>query len=179
MLGRRVKPAPVEATDTVVATDKAVQTKYRDLPAVLFSLFFIGVGVAAYMQTKDMSAMGSVFPTTIAAALVLLSGLLIAFQIGRPAAPTKAASPGKAKESTWRRLSIIVAMGIWALLLPSIGFFVTSLVAFLVLIAIATFDRPSARAMAIYGVAAIAIVGAFQLLMDKVLGLRMPDGLFF
>jgi putative tricarboxylic transport membrane protein len=179
MLGRRVKPAPVEATDTVVATDKAVQTKYRDLPAVLFSLFFIGVGVAAYMQTKDMSAMGSVFPTTIAAALVLLSGLLIAFQIGRPAAPTKAASPGKAKESTWRRLSIIVAMGIWALLLPSIGFFVTSLVAFLVLIAIATFDRPSARAMAIYGVAAIAIVGAFQLLMDKVLGLRMPEGLFF
>ncbi len=179
LLGRRAKPAPVEATDTVVKTDKAVQTKYRDLPAVLFSMLFIGIGVAAYTQTKDMSAMGSVFPTTIAAVLVLMSGLLIAFQVGRPAAPAKAEMSGNMKESTWRRVSIIVAMGVWALLLPSIGFFVTSVVAFLVLIVIATFDRLNLRQMAIHGVAAIAIVGAFQLLMDNVLGLRMPAGLFF
>ena len=70
-------------------------------------------------------------------------------------------------------------MGIWALLLPSVGFFVTSLVAFLVLVAIATFDRLSLSEMVVHGVAAIAIVGAFQLLMDKVLGLRMPMGLMF
>ncbi|MDZ7589190.1 MAG: tripartite tricarboxylate transporter permease [Rubrivivax sp.] len=179
MLGRRAKRAPVEATDTVVKTDNAAQTKYRDIPAVLFSLLFIGVGVAAYTQTKDMSAMGSIFPTTIAAALVLMSALLIAFQIRKPAAPAKRALPGKATESTWRRVSIIVTMGAWALLLPSIGFFVTSLMAFLVLIAIATFDRPGARELAIHGIAAIVIVGAFQLLMDKALGLRMPNGLFF
>ncbi|MEO7009532.1 MAG: tripartite tricarboxylate transporter permease [Caldimonas sp.] len=179
MLGRRSKPLPVEATDTVVKMDKAVETKYRDIPAVLFSLLFVGLGVAAYLQTKDMSAMGSVFPVTIATVLTLLSALLIAFQIGRPTAPAETKLPGEAKESTWRRVSIVVAMGLWALLLPSIGFFVTSVVAFFVLIAIATFDRPSLRALIIHGVAAIVIVGAFQVLMDNVLGLRMPDGLFF
>ena len=52
--------------------------------------------------------------------LVLLSGLLIAFQIGRPAAPATGRIVGGAKESTWRRVLIIVAMGIWALLLPSV-----------------------------------------------------------
>jgi len=182
MLGRRNKPAPVEATDTVVkvvTTDKAKRTKFRDVPAILFSLLFIGLGVAAYTQTKDMSAMGKVFPTTIAALLVILSGLLISFQIGRPAAPAKKDLSGEAKESTWRRVSIIVAMGVWVLLLPSIGFFATSLVAFLVLVGIASFDRLSPREMAIHGVAAVAIVGAFQLLMDNVLGLRMPTGLLF
>ena len=173
------KAGPVEATDTVVKAQPAEQTKVRDVPAVLFSLLFIAIGVAAYTQTKDMSAMGSVFPTTIAALLVLLSGLLIAFQIGRPAAPATERIVGGAKESTWRRVLIIVAMGIWALLLPSVGFFVTSLLAFLVLVAIASFDRLSLSEMVVHGVAAIAIVGAFQLLMDKVLGLRMPMGLLF
>jgi len=179
LLGRPTKPAPKEATDTVVKTDKAVQTKYRDIPAILFSLLFIGIGAAAYTQTKDMSAMGSIFPTTIAAVLVMMSGLLIAFQVGRPAAPPKTDLQGAPKESTWRRVAVIVAMSVWALLLPSIGFFVTSLAAFLVLIGIATFDRLSPRQLAIHGVAAIVTVGAFQLLMDNVLGLRMPMGLFF
>ncbi|MEO5882883.1 MAG: tripartite tricarboxylate transporter permease [Caldimonas sp.] len=179
MLGRRAKPAPVEATDTVVKVDKAVRAEHRDVPAIVFSLLFIAMGVAAYTQTRDMSAMGSVFPTTLSAALVLLSALLIAFQIGRPAAPAGADTTGAPKESTWRRVSIIAAMAVWALLLPAIGFFVTSLVAFLVLIVIAAFDRMSPREMVIHGVAAVVIVGAFQLLMDKVLGLRMPMGLLF
>ncbi|MEO8541891.1 MAG: tripartite tricarboxylate transporter permease, partial [bacterium] len=179
MLGRRVKAAPVEATDTVVKVDKAVRRNYREIPAVLFGLLFIAMGVAAYTQTKDMSAMGSVFPTTISAALILLSALLISFQIGRPATPAKADTTGAPKESTWRRASIIGAMAAWALLLPSIGFFVTSLVAFLVLVAIAAFHRLSLREIAIHGVAAVVIVGAFQLLMDNVLGLRMPMGLLF
>lgn len=179
LLGRRSKAALVEKTDTVVKADVAKETKCRDMPAIGFGVLFIAMGVAAYMQTSDMSAMGSVFPTTIAALMVFLSGLLIAFQIGRPAALAKAGGTEEPKESTWRRASIIAAMGLWALLLPSIGFFVTSLVAFFVLIAIATFDRLSMREMVMHGVAAIAIVGAFQWLMDGVLGLRMPAALFF
>lgn len=123
--------------------------------------------------------MGSIFPGTLSAALILLSIVLTAFQIGRPAAPRPTAVHGEVKPSAARRFAIIVAMALWALWLPSIGFFVTSLVAFLVLTAIATFDRPSPRAMAAYAVVAVVIVGAFQLLMDQALGLRMPAGLLF
>ena len=177
LLSRRRKAAVVEATDTVVKT--AVQAKYRDVPAMLFGALFVGIGVLAYVQTKDMSAMGSVFPGTLSAALVLLSVMLIAFQPGRPKAPAKVETPDEVKPSTPRRFALIVAMAIWALLLPSIGFFVTSLLAFLVLTAIASFERPSVRELALYAVTALVIVGSFQLLMDKVLGLRMPAGLLF
>jgi putative tricarboxylic transport membrane protein len=179
LLGRRRKASLVEATDTVVKAEKAVQTAYRDVPAMAFGTLFVGIGVLAYLQIKDMSAMGSVFPGTLSAVLVLLSLMLIAFQVGRPKAPAKAATPGAVKPSTVRRFALIVAMAIWALLLPMLGFFVTSLVAFLILTVIATFERPSPRETALYAVSALVIVGSFYLLMDKVLGLRMPAGVFF
>jgi len=135
--------------------------------------------VLAYVQTKDMSAMGSVFPGTLSAVLVLLSAMLIAFQVGRPKAHGKIEVSGEVKPSTVRRFAIIVAMALWALLLPFIGFFVTSLIAFLVLTVIATFDPPSSGEIALYAVSAVVMVGGFYLLMDKVLGLRMPVGLLF
>jgi putative tricarboxylic transport membrane protein len=137
------------------------------------------MGVLAYGQTKDMSAMGSVFPGTLSAVLVLLAVMLIAFQVGRPKPPEKAPVSGAVKPSTVRRFAIIVAMAVWALLLPAIGFFVTSLIAFLVLTVIATFERPGAREMSLYVVSAVVIVGSFYLLMDQVLGLRMPAGFLF
>lgn len=179
LLGRRGKASMREATDTVVNAAKALPTVYRDVPAMAFGAVFAGIGVLAYLQIKDMSPMGSVFPGTLSAVLVLLSLMLIAYQVGRPAAPAIAAAPGAVKPSTGRRLAIIVAMAIWALLLPSIGFFVTSLLAFLVLTVIATFDRPTPREWVLYGISAVVIVGSFHLLMDKVLGLRMPAGLLF
>lgn len=177
LLSRRRKAAVVEATDMVVKT--AVQAKYRDVSAMLFGALFVGMGVLAYVQTKDMSSMGSVFPGALSAALVLLSVILFSFQVGRPKAPGKTEALDEVKPSTPRRLAIIVAMVIWALVLPSIGFFVTSLLAFLVLTAIASFERPSVRELALYAVTALVIVGSFQLLMDKVLGMRMPAGLLF
>lgn len=179
LLSRRRAASLVETTDTVVKTAKAVQTKYRDVPAIIFGVLFVGLGVLAYVQTKDMSPMGSIFPGTLSAALVLLSLVLTAFQIGRPAAPRPTTVPDAVKPSGPRRFAIIVAMALWALWLPSIGFFVTSLVAFLVLTAIATFDRPSLREMVTYAVVAVVIVGGFQLLMDQALGMRMPAGLLF
>ncbi|MDO9143732.1 tripartite tricarboxylate transporter permease [Rhodoferax sp.] len=179
LFSRRRKAPLVEATDTVVKAQKAVQTVYRDVPAIAFGAVFVVIGVLAYLQIKDMSAMGSVFPGTLSSVLVLLSLMLITFQVGRPKAPGKVEEPGAVKPSTVRRFAIVVAMAVWALLLPSIGFFVTSLIAFLVLTVIATFDRPSSREVALYAVSAVVIVGSFYLLMDQVLGLRMPAGLLF
>jgi putative tricarboxylic transport membrane protein len=68
---------------------------------------------------------------------------------------------------------------VWALLMPGVGFFVISLLAFLVLIAIASFEPLTPRLIGLYAVSAVVIVGAFHLLMTLVLNLRMPDGLLF
>jgi putative tricarboxylic transport membrane protein len=124
-----------------------------------------------------MSAMGSVFPSTLSAALVLLCALLIALQVRRPAAPprTGPATTG----SVFRRAAVIVVIGLWALLMPNLGFFVSSLAAFVLITALATFERPRASTVAVYAVTGIVIVGAFHLVMDRALGLRLPEGWFF
>lgn len=176
---RRQPGSVVQATDTVVKTAQAVRRPDRDLPAVIFGVLFIGIGVAAYLQTADMTPMGSVFPTALTAALVLLSAMLVAFQIGRPTASAKLDTNGEGKPSTVRRFSIVVALMAWAFLVPVLGFFATSLAAFLVLIVIATFERLQPRVIGFYAISAVLIVGAFHLLMTQVLNLRMPDGLLF
>jgi len=177
---RRQNKAVAERTDTVVKAAPSAIRPYRDTPAIVFGVLFVVIGVMAYVQTKDMSAMGSVFPGALSAALVLLSAILIAFQVGRPKAPKTAANHGEeGKPSTPRRAAIIVTLAAWALLMPVIGFFVSSLLAFLVVIAIATFEPLSLRAKLVYAVFAAALVGGFVLLMTQVLNLRMPNGLLF
>ena len=176
---RRQKKALVESTDTMVKSAAPALRPYRDTPAIVFGLLFVAIGVMAYVQTKDMSQMGSIFPAALATALVLLSGMLVAFQIGRSRAPVKSEFGEEGKPSTARRTAIIVALVLWALLMPSVGFFVTSLLAFLALIAIASFEPLSPRVMGLYAVSAVMIVGAFHVLMTQVLNLRMPDGLLF
>jgi putative tricarboxylic transport membrane protein len=179
MRARRQKPSLVERTDTVVQAAPAAQRPYRDTPAMVFGALFVVIGVMAYVQTKDMSAMGSVFPGALAASLVLLSAILIAFQIGRSPAPASSDADTEGKPSIIRRTAIVVALVVWALLMPGVGFFVISLLAFLVLIAIASFEPLTPRLIGLYAVSAVVIVGAFHLLMTLVLNLRMPDGLLF
>ncbi len=176
---RRQKKAVVERTDTIVQAASSALRPYRDTPAIIFGALFVVIGVMAYVQTKDMSSMGSVFPGALAAALVSLSGILIAFQIGRSRAPASAKAGEEGKPSTVRRSAIVVALVLWALLMPVVGFFATSLLAFLVLIAIASFERLAPRVIGVYALSAVVIVGAFHLLMTQVLNLRMPDGLLF
>ncbi|MDO9071778.1 MAG: tripartite tricarboxylate transporter permease [Rubrivivax sp.] len=167
-----------KAADDRAAADSAPAPRPpRDLPAIGFAALFIAMGVLAYLQTGDMSAMGSVFPTAVAAAMIVLSILLIAMQIGRPPAPT--APEIEPRPSTARRVSVVVALVAWSLLMPVVGFFVTSLVSFVVLIAIASFDRLTPKTWAVYVIAAVVIVGSFQLLMSRVLQLMMPGGLLF
>jgi len=179
LLKRPRKRLPKEATDLVVESDKATREDYRDIPAIVFGVLFVGIGLLAYSETKDMSPMGSVFPKVLSAALVLFSIILAARQIGRPVARKVVAEPRATKPSNRRRFATIVVMGLWALLLPMIGFFVTSLAGFLGLNAIATFERPGIRTLITSAIVAVAVVGAFQLLMANVLLLRMPAGLLF
>jgi putative tricarboxylic transport membrane protein len=176
---RRKAPPLVEATDTVVKVMPGAVRPSRDLPALGFGVLFMAIAVAAYVQTGDMTAMGSVFPTALATALALLSAILLALQVGRPAAQRRADSGRDTQPSTARRVAIVIVLLAWAFLVPVVGFFVTGIAAFLAIIAIATFDRLEPRVVAQYGMAALLIVSAFQLLMTHVLNLRMPNGMLF
>lgn len=176
---RRQNKGLVERTDTVVKAAPSSTRPYRDTPAMLFGVLFIVIGVMAYVQTKDMSSMGSVFPGALSAALVMLSAILIAFQIGRTPAPVNDQFGEEGKPSTARRALMIISLVAWALLMPILGFFTSSLFAFLVLIGLASFEQLTPKLATLYAAFAVAFVGAFHLLMVYVLNLRMPDGLLF
>ena len=124
-----------------------------------------------------MSAMGAVFPGTVAVILGLLSIVLIARQLALP----KAAKPDEAggQGSMFRRVALIATLVIWSVLMPKVGFFVTSAIAFVIILGLATFERLDAKTTAIYGSTAIAFVGVFYFIMESVLGLRMPVSMFF
>lgn len=155
----------------------------RSSAVIGFAALFMATGVGAYVQTQDMSAMGAVFPGTIATLLIVLSAILGVQQLRRPrrqaATPTGAAAPDAPKASNTRRLVTVIVLGAWAVLLPVLGFFVTSWIAFLALTANATFERPSRKEVIINLICSVVIVGGFYLMMTEVLLIRMPDSLFF
>lgn len=170
-----------ERTDLVVESSSKISEKGRDLTAIGFGALFIVLGALAYQGTNDMSSMGSVFPRALSSAMVLLSILMIVIQLRLPrlANPTAKTAPTAPTASTFRRVAISVVLVVWALTMPVIGFFTTGLIAFLLIVALASFERLSSRQMATYALTGLMVVGAFYITMDRLLGLRMPQGLLY
>jgi hypothetical protein len=161
-----------------MATEQPVAGKTRDLPGMVLAVLFIGVGAWVLLEARDLSALGSVFPRTIAVALILLSLLLIGQNLRRPRAVQAQSGPAGAG-STPRRLALVAVMAGWSVLLPAIGFFVSSIAAFIALLLIAEYERWTARRMIAYGAIALLVVAAFYVLLRDVLLIPLPRGLLF
>lgn len=135
---------------------------------------FILLGILTLSGTGDMSPLGSVFPRTIASAMIAFSAMQIVWAWLRP--PTK--EPVRAG-STRRRLLLVAIMLVWALALQTIGFFVTSVAASLLLLVVANYDRWTvARALG-YVVGTLAVVGGLYALFAFGLEVPLPRGILF
>ncbi|WP_119680843.1 tripartite tricarboxylate transporter TctB family protein [Indioceanicola profundi] len=153
------------------------EAKRPDYGTIVVSAIFILLGIWVLSQTGEMSPLGSVFPRTIATVMIVCSAVLIVVTLLR-GRKLQAAASGSV-ESTPRRVALIMVMGAWILLMPVLGFFTTSLIAFVALLAVANYDPLPARTMAWYALAAVLTVGAFYLLMTRVLLVPVPKGLLF
>ncbi|MCW4113979.1 tripartite tricarboxylate transporter permease [Aurantimonas sp. MSK8Z-1] len=156
--------------------------RYRDPASLVMAALFIVLGVFAYLETAEMTAMGSVFPTTISAALIVLSLVLVAMHLRRPGRPRPVAGAAlaPAREAVgWRRIAAALAMAVWILAIPVTGFATAGLLGFILMIAAASWDRPQAQTLLGYAIATLVLVAGFYLLMAKVLLLRMPPGALF
>ncbi|EGJ20161.1 hypothetical protein RSWS8N_18414 [Cereibacter sphaeroides WS8N] len=149
----------------------------RDTAGMILAAGFVLLGILIFLGARGMSAVGSIFPTTIAVGLILFSLLLIGLGLrGRTASapPREAESAGNR-----RRLALALVMALWVGLLPVLGFIVTSLAAFLAIMIVADYDRPAPRTWAVWILSGVAIVLGFWWLMAHVLLLRMPSGILF
>ncbi|OOY06962.1 tripartite tricarboxylate transporter permease [Thioclava sp. F36-7] len=156
-------------------TEITPEHKQRDLPEVMFAILFIALGITIYLGASGMSALGSVFPKTIAAVLIAFSALLIVMNLRRPAGGSfKLAN---LNTGAIRRISLGVVLLAWVFLMPVIGFLVTSMIAFVAIMIVADYDRPPAKTWAIWILSGLLICTGFWWLMANVLLLRMPAGL--
>ena len=164
-----------------IATDAPVVPKgrpNRDNVGMVLAGIFAAIGVLAWLGAREMSVVGSIFPTSIASVLVVLSIGLIGMNLARPAGPRPSPDDAFGGEvSSVRRLLLVLVMALWVVLLPILGFLLTSLAAFLAIVAIADHEGAPPRIWAIYACCGLLIVAGFYWLMADLLLLRMPQGL--
>ncbi|MHA6345656.1 tripartite tricarboxylate transporter permease [Roseivivax sp. CAU 1761] len=172
---RRAQLAAAGAPLSDAGTEVVAERKPRDPAGMALAGLFIGLGLAIFVGAAAMSPLGSVFPRTIAVALAAFSALLIVLNLRRPRGP---AAPVFTLDSGARhRLALGAILLAWVVLMPLIGFLVTSVAAFVAIMVVADYDRPPARVWAAWIAAGLLICLGFWWLMANVLLLRMPAGL--
>ncbi len=160
--------------------------KIHDPAGTIVAVLFAAFGTVLIVSTGTMTPMGSVFPITISAALVVLSLVLILRNVvlGVRAQKTAtdfeaAAIEGDTAGSMPRRIVFLVTMAAWIALIPVLGFFVASVLAYFAIMAIATHERLPIKEIAILAVTGFAILSGFYLMMTNVLLIPMPRSLLF
>ena len=171
----------VSANEIVKANDIDVIAEQKstklDFHSMFYATGFLILGIFMILGTKELSPLGAVFPTTIAIIMMVLSALLIGLIVTRKSSQAKQATEDKS--ANLHRLGVTLVMIAWVILLPILGFFVSSLSAFFAIMYIADYDRPSAKTWVIWGMIGISIVGLLWWSMAHLLMLRMPQGMFF
>ena len=153
-----------------------VAVRGHDWGAVALAAIFLAIAGLAYWDAMSMSAMGSIFPKTIAVLLAAMSAALIVLGVmgrNRPVPTETAVRP----VSNIRRAILVAIFVVWVWLLPFVGFIVTSFTAFVAMAVVGEHDPVPARTWLVRGLVAIATVAVFWWLMADVLLLRMPRGM--
>lgn len=150
----------------------------RDISTPFMAALFIAVGgIVIWDTTSYTDTDSSVFPFTIASTMIGLSLLLVVqwlfgFTAPRPHDPTRDA------HSTLRRVVLVAAMLAAGLLMPTLGFLITSVIVFAAILIAAMYDPWTPFRIVVYPVAAAVIVVGFYLLFSRVLQVPLPEGQF-
>ncbi|MBX3671557.1 MAG: tripartite tricarboxylate transporter TctB family protein [Burkholderiales bacterium] len=144
-----------------------------DIPGIAGSVIAIVAAGLAWYHAGAFSAMGAVFPRTVAAVMLIAAAAYIAVAILRPAARQPAGAA-----STWRRIALVVVLALWSAFLEQVGFLTTSLACFAAILVIANYDRWTPRTAALYSLAGAAIVGGLYATFRFALQVPLPAGHF-
>jgi len=149
----------------------------RDMATVVVACLFIILSIISLWDTTTMLDSDSyVFPRAIAIAMILLSLILIVWNLVRPVAETKETVKDL---STIRRISLVTVMLFSSLLMPWLGFLISGFATFSLLMLVSMFDEWSLKKKLIYPLIAATIVAGFYTLFSKLLFVPLPVGLLF
>jgi len=149
--------------------------RHHDIAGIGFAIGFVALGVAALYGSREMSPLGSVFPRTVAGALIVFAFAYIVEALLRGVEqPARSQS-----ESTLRRALLVGCMLGWALLLTVLGFVVSSVIGFALLSAVASYQRWTWKRTLLYLFANAVVVLGFFALFHYALLVPLPKGLLF
>lgn len=142
--------------------------------SLMASAGFILLGAYALWETREMSALGSVFPRAIGSAMIVFAAADMVWSWLRPRLgerPLRGSMP--------RRLLLVSIMLLWALLLEHVGFLVTSVLASLLLLLVAHHGRWTPARASGYALGTLAVVGGLYCVFALGLGVPLPAGILF
>lgn len=147
-----------------------------DYGGAILAVILIAFGAfAIYDTTTYADPDSAVFPRIVAIGLVAMSALYLLMWIFGFAGPAIINTPG-----SWpRRIAFVIIMLLSVLAMPWVGFLLSALVSFAVLMAIAMYDRWTPKRAALYGGIGIAIVLSFYAIFAKLLLVPLPKGWLF
>lgn len=126
-----------------------------DVRGVIGAVVFIVAGALAIYYSGEFSPLGSVFPRTIAAAMIALSAVYILVAVLR-----RRAQEAPPQGSATRRLLLAATLLAWSFLLEPLGFLSTSIVCYAAVLVIANYDRWTPRRALAYAAVGISVIGA-------------------
>jgi hypothetical protein len=144
----------------------------RDRAGIAGAAVFILVGILAIWHSGEFSALGAVFPRTIAAAMIVFASVYIAQALLRPQAP-----PARPAGSRWRRSALIAVLLAWSFLFERIGFLATSVLAYAAILMIANYDRWTPRLALAYTAVGALVLGGLYAIFQFLLQVPLPRGL--
>lgn len=138
----------------------------------LMPLLFIALGAACLWQSQGMSQLGSIFPITIAI-VTMLAGAL---RIGQLMISGVISNTERETGSTLRRVLLVLTMTAWALAMPWVGFLLTGLVSFVILMAVAQYEQWTRKRLISHLLTGVLLVAFFYTLFALLLNVPLPLG---
>lgn len=150
-----------------------LKTPRLDPASIAACVIFIVIGITAISAARDYSPLGSVFPRTISALLIFLCGLylVLAWLAPHPL-------PIQDEGSNIRRAAAAFIMVAWAFALAPVGFLLSSVVAFVMLLVITHYGNWTPRIALFYAVGTTVLIASLYLLFRVALQVPLPQGIF-
>jgi hypothetical protein len=143
---------------------------------VICCLFIILAAVSLWDTTSMLDSDSYVFPRAIAISLIVFCISLIVWNLTHP---DVAEQQRPQNESTVRRTMLIAMMLVSCFSMPWLGFLISGIITFILLMMIAMYHEWDAKKRIIYPIIAVAIVVGFYTLFSKVLQVPLPAPLLF
>ncbi len=139
-------------------------------------VFILIASISIWDTTNMMDSDSFVFPRAIAIAMIVLSIMMIVWNLVRPSA---AGREEQQAGSTVRRTLLVVVMLVSCFAMPLLGFLISGILCFGVLMLVAMYDVWTPQKKIVYPVVAAAIVLGFYTLFSNLLKVPLPVGLLF